>query len=196
MKSYDKLKAEMVEATNTNFKLINKIKKSGVVKKGSMSKDGIKEEAPTAADMKKGEKLARELEKDNPEMAVDRLSKMRKTDKSADEEDLDEVLNTAQRRKAAINLKRNKSKIAMGRKRAARKIATMPTLKKRAAKKARNDALKKLTKDVPKSELTPARRAEIEKRLNKMKPRLDRIAKKNLPLVRKAEILKKRGGAE
>lgn len=217
------------EATNTNFKLINKIKKSGVVKKGSMSKDGVskdpekdvKEEAPTAADMKKGEKLARELEKDNPAMAVDRQlaamrTSFRKTDEDCwdgydqkgtkkkgdkvvpncvkeDDEDLDEVLDIAQRRKAAMNLKKNKTKIAMGRERASRKIADMPRLKKRAAKQARNDALKKLTKGIPKSELTPARRAELEKRLNKMKPKLDRIAKKNLPLVRKAEIEKKRG---
>ena len=110
-----------------------------------------------------------------------------------DGEDLDEVLNIAQRRKAAINLKKNKAKIAMGRKRASKKIADLPRLKKRAQKAARTELAKKLTKGIPKSELTPARRAEIEKRLGKMKGKIDRIAKKSLPQVRRDEIAKKRG---
>ncbi len=111
-------------------------------------------------------------------------------------EDLDEVLNLAQRRKAAINLKKNKAKIAMGRKRAAKKIADPARLKKRAQKAARREIAKKLTKGIPKSELTPARRAEIEKRLNKMKGKIDRIAKKSLPQVRRDEIAKKRGNKD
>ena len=111
-------------------------------------------------------------------------------------EDIDEVLNMAQRRKAAINLKKNKAKIAMGRKRAAKKIADPARLKKRAQKAARREIAKKLTKGIPKSELTPARRAEIEKRLNKMKGKIDRIAKKSLPQVRRDEIAKKRGNKD
>jgi hypothetical protein len=111
-------------------------------------------------------------------------------------EDIDEVLNMAQRRKAAINLKKNKAKIAMGRKRNAKKIADPARLKVRAQKAARREIAKKLTKGIPKSELTPARRAEIEKRLNKMKGKIDRIAKKSLPQVRRDEIAKKRGNKD
>lgn len=51
-------------------------------------------------------------------------------------------------------------------------------------------------KDVPKSDLSFARRQEIEKRLEKpaMKSKIDRLTKKMLPKVRKAELSKKRGG--
>ena len=39
-----------------------------------------------------------------------------------------------------------------------------------------------------------ARRADIEKRLDKMKPKIDKLARKMLPKIRKAEIEKKKGG--
>ena len=80
----------------------------------------------------------------------------------------DEALDVQQRRKLAIRMKRNKARIAMGRKRAARKVANMDKLKKRARKQGKNIALyKKLVKGVPKSELSLARKKEIEKRLEK-----------------------------
>jgi hypothetical protein len=41
--------------------------------------------------------------------------------------------------------------------------------------------------------LSVARRAEIEKRVGKMGSRIDRIAKKLLPTVRKSELARKRG---
>jgi hypothetical protein len=69
--------------------------------------------------------------------------------------------------------KKNKAKIAMGRRRAERKIASMDTLKKRARKAARNVLLKKLTKDTPKGELSMSRRQDIEKRLEKKKGVID-----------------------
>lgn len=104
-----------------------------------------------------------------------------------------EALDVQQRLKMARTFKKNKAKIAMGRKRAARKVANIDTLKKRAAKQARNTFLKKITKDVPKDELSLARRQSIEKRLDKMKPKIDKLAKKLLPKVRKGELERKRG---
>ena len=108
----------------------------------------------------------------------------------------DEALDVQQRRKLAIRMKKNKSRIAMGRKRASRKVASMDKLKIRARKQARNQIIKKLTKDIPKYELSVARKKDIEKRLEKpsMQSRITRIAKKSLPQIRKAEIEKKRGG--
>jgi hypothetical protein len=106
----------------------------------------------------------------------------------------DEALNVQQRLARGRSLKKNKAKIAMGRKRAARKVASMDKLKQRAQKQARNTLLKKITKDVPKDELSMSRRQSIEKRLDKMKPKIDKLAKKLLPKVRQAEIQKKRGG--
>ena len=68
----------------------------------------------------------------------------------------------------------------------------------RARRQARQMMLKKITKDIPKSELTFARRQEIEKRLEKpaIKARIDRVAKKLFPKTRQAELSKKRGGKQ
>lgn len=104
-----------------------------------------------------------------------------------------EALTMQQRRKLARNLKKNKAKIARGRKIAARRVANMDVLKKRARRQARKAIVKKITKGIDKSELSVARRAEIEKRVDKMGSRIDRIAKKLLPTVRKSELARKRG---
>ena len=106
----------------------------------------------------------------------------------------DEALTLQQRMKLARSLKKNKAKIAMGRKRAARKVASMDVLKKRAQKQARMTIFKKLTKGVDKGELSMGRRASLEKRLDKMKPKIQKLAKKLLPKVRKGELERKRGG--
>ena len=106
----------------------------------------------------------------------------------------DEALNMEQRMKLARSLKKNKAKIAIGRKRAARKVASMDVLKKRAAKQARMTIMKKITKGVEKGDLSMGRRASIEKRLDKMKPKIQKLAKKLLPKVRKGELERKRGG--
>jgi len=109
-----------------------------------------------------------------------------------------EALSMAQRLKKARDFKRNRAKIALGRKRAARRVASKEVLLKRARRAARNKILLKITKDVPRGELTVARKQEIEKRLDKpaMKTRIDRLAKKMFPLIRKAEMERKRGGAK
>jgi hypothetical protein len=113
-----------------------------------------------------------------------------------DEElDVDEALTAQQRRARARLLKRYASRIKMGRERAKRRFASPEKLKKRARKAARELVFKKISKDIPKSELTFARRQEIEKRLDTpaMKKKIDRLATKLLPKTRKAEMEKKRG---
>lgn len=108
--------------------------------------------------------------------------------------DTSEALDASQRRKLAMRMKRNKARIAMGRKRAERKTANMDTLKKRAKRQARMQFAKKLTKGIPKGDLTVARRKEIEKRLDKpaLKNRIDRVARKLIKTVRKQEMERKR----
>ena len=112
------------------------------------------------------------------------------------DEEVDEALTMQQRRARARLLKRYKSRIKMGRERAKRRFASPEKLKSRARKAARMLIFKKISKDIPKSDLTFARRQEIEKRLEKpaMKSKIDRLTKKMLPKVRKAELSKKRGG--
>ena len=94
--------------------------------------------------------------------------------------------------------KRIQPKIKLGRERAKRRIASKEKLQTRAMKKARMAMFKKLTKDIPKNELTYARRQEIEKRLEKpaIKKRIAVIARKNFPKERQAELAKKRGGSK
>tara|TARA_R110000737_G_scaffold78339_2_gene109745 strand:+ start:43778 stop:44650 length:873 start_codon:yes stop_codon:yes gene_type:complete len=101
--------------------------------------------------------------------------------------ELDEALSTAARLKKGRNMKRYASRMAMGRKKALKKTAGRAKIKQRAERQARNAMFKKLTKGIPRSDLTPARRAEIEKRMDKMKGRIQKQAVKLMPVVRKME---------
>ena len=108
---------------------------------------------------------------------------------------MDEALNVQQRMKRSRLMKRMKSRIAIGRKRAARKMANKKTLEKRSLRQARNELAKKLTRGIPKSELTFARKKEIEKRLEKpaLQQRIKRLAKRKFKDVRKKEVQRKKG---
>ena len=117
-------------------------------------------------------------------------------DRGLNDETQDEALDPMQRRARARQMKKNKAKIAIGRARAARRTASIEKLKKRARKQAINTVFKKLSKGSDRSDLPLARRQEIEKRIEKMKPRIDRIAKKLLPQVRKAEKERRKGGSK
>jgi hypothetical protein len=93
-------------------------------------------------------------------------------------------------------MKKLAPKIKIAKAKAAKKVASMDVLKKRARLAARNKLIKKLTKDVPKADLSFARRAEIEKKVAKKAGAIEKIAKKLLPQIRKKEMSKKRGGGE
>jgi hypothetical protein len=107
---------------------------------------------------------------------------------------ISEVLDMQQRRKMAMRMKKNKARIAMARKRAERKFASMDTLKKRARRQARKAMVSKITKGQDKGEMSVARKKGIEKRLEKpaVQARIDRQAKKLVKVVRKQEIERKR----
>ena len=137
----------------------------------------------------------KEAERDHAEFQ--RKMRMKEdVDVEVEEENTDEALTMQARLKKRRQMKRLKSRIKLGRERAKRKMADPERLKKRARKQARNQILKKLTKGMDKSELTFARRQELEKRLDKpaVKSRIDRIAKKMLPKVRRQELDRRRGG--
>lgn len=109
---------------------------------------------------------------------------------------VDEALDVAARRKRAILMKRLAPRIKIAREKAKRRIADLPRLKQRARKHARNLLFKKITKGKGRDEIGMARKKEIEKRLEKMKPRIDRIALKMLPQVRRMEKERKRPKSE
>ena len=112
-----------------------------------------------------------------------------------EEVQVDEALNLAQRMKRSRLMKRMKARIKIGRKRAMKKMANKKTIEKRAMRQARNQIAKKLTRGIPKGELTFARKQEIEKRLAKpaLQQRIKRMAKRIFKDVRKKEVERKKG---
>jgi hypothetical protein len=110
-------------------------------------------------------------------------------------DDVDEALNMQQRLARGRQFKRLKAKIKIGRERAKRKMASKEKLEGRAKKQARTLILKKLTKGVDKSELSFARRQEIEKRMEKpqVKKRINMLARRMFKDVRKKEVERKKG---
>ena len=107
----------------------------------------------------------------------------------------DEALNLQQRMKRSRLMKRMKTRIKIGRERAKRKMANKDKLLRRARRQARDQIARKLTRGIPKKELTFARKKEIEKRLEKpaLQARINRIAKRMFKDVRKAEVQRKKG---
>jgi len=101
------------------------------------------------------------------------------------EEQLDEVLNMQQRMKKKATMRRLKAKIALGRKRAAKKRANPEQLKKRAARRARAQMFKKLSQGKSKNQMSMSDRKAVEKRLESKKGVIQRMAKKMIPTVRK-----------
>ena len=122
-------------------------------------------------------------------------NKLTSKKKTNEEVDVDEALNMQQRMARKRLMKRYKSRIAIGKKRAARKMANKKTLEKRSMRQARNQLAKKLTRGIPKKELSFARKQEIEKRLDKpsMQTRIKRMARKMFKDVRKKEVERKKG---
>lgn len=99
-----------------------------------------------------------------------------------------EPLSIAQRRQRGLVMKRYRSKIKAARERAKRKMAPKEKLLKRSRKKALEFIRDRLMKNKKYSEMTPSEKIALDKRLQKISPRvIDRIAKKIFPKVRQAE---------
>ena len=165
--------------------------------KSKMKTEGEEEDGAAQSYLDQDSEKKRKVKKDK-ETAVANPKIDNKKDAVAEEQDqTDEALTMQQRRAKSRQMKRLKGRIKLGRERQKRKMADPARLKKRARKAARNEILKKLTKGVPKGELTYARRQELEKRLDKpaIKGRIDRLAKKMLPATRRKELDRRRGGA-
>ena len=118
------------------------------------------------------------------ELAAYRRKRLKNGAMHEEAEEVDEVMTNSQRVKAGQRMKRMGKRIQMAKKRALRKAPSMDVLKKRAAKQARTDFVKKLSKGKPKSDMSMGQRAAIEKRMAKAKSKLDRQAKKLVPQMR------------
>lgn len=108
------------------------------------------------------------------------------------EAEVDEALTMSQRLAKGRQMKRFASRIKMGKSKASKRMAGPEVIKRRAQKSARMQMFKKLSKGKSPSEIPFAKRAELEKRLDKLAPRIARIAKKMIPQVRKLERERKR----
>ena len=104
----------------------------------------------------------------------------------------DEAMSMATRMKMKAAMRKNKTKIALGRKKAAKRLASPEQLKKRAEKQARNLIIKKILKDKSKGDLSFAARSDLEKKVAKKKGKIMKLAKKLLPQVKKADKAKLR----
>lgn len=100
------------------------------------------------------------------------------------------VLTYAQRRKRGLIMRKYKNRIKLARERQLRKAATMDKLKQRARKRAINIIRAKIAgkKGTNYAELSPGEKMLIDKRVAKRKAAIDRIAKRLVPVVRKADL--------
>jgi hypothetical protein len=108
---------------------------------------------------------------------------------------LNEALKPAQRAKRARAMKLAAPKIKRGREKAARKTATTEVLMKRATKAARSAVEKKILAGKSKADLTFSGREALEKKVEKKKSAIQKIAKKLLPKMKKAEIERKKSAS-
>lgn len=108
------------------------------------------------------------------------------------EEDLPEEWTPMMRRAAARRMKILAPRIKMGIKRSKNKTATKEKLMSRAVKQVKAALIKKLTKGQSKTDLSPGRRLEMERRIAKLGPRIKQLAQKKLPSVRKLEVDRRR----
>ena len=104
------------------------------------------------------------------------------------EEELEEAGWTPMmRRAAARRMKILAPRIKLGIKRSKNRTATKEKLMNRAVKSVKAALIKKFTRGERKVDLTPARRAEMEKRLKRLGPRIKQLALKQVPATRKME---------
>ena len=104
--------------------------------------------------------------------------------------DANEALTISQRQKRKASFRKNKAKIMIARKKAAKKMATPEKLKARANVAARNLIIKKILKNKSKADLSFSARVDLEKKVAKKSGAIKRIAKKLLPQVKKADRAK------
>ena len=109
------------------------------------------------------------------------------------DEVIEKEMTPAQRRAAAVKMRKNKAKLALGKKRLKYKIADKARIDRRAQRQGRKDVGKKISKGRAKSELSAAQKASLEKRLNKISGRIKNLGRRLRKDKRKQEVQRKRG---
>jgi len=112
-----------------------------------------------------------------------------------EQEETSEELSIQGRRKLARSMKRRKTRLKMARKRAQKRLATKAVLSKRARRGARSTFADKLAgKGMKKSEVSVAKKKQIEKRLKQggWQQRIKILQRRLMPQKRRQEIQRKR----
>lgn len=107
---------------------------------------------------------------------------------------LDESLSAQQRQKRAIQFRRIKNRVKLGRDRAIRRRAPKSALVRRSRRLAIKFMRARISRGVDYSKLSYAGRAQIDQRLKKRKKSIKRVAQRLLPKVIRAESKRKLGG--
>lgn len=107
--------------------------------------------------------------------------------------ELNEFLNSSQRRKKAVLMRRMEPRIKMARQRALKRSASTDTIEKRAKVMAKNLIFMRLSRGKRRGEVSIQRRMEIEKRMAPMTKRMDKLIRKLIPRIRKIDQLRKQG---
>ena len=104
------------------------------------------------------------------------------------------VMNLMQRRKAALKMRRLKFRIARARKIKKKRMATLDMLTRRARRQARNFIRKRIAGKQGEKyvDLSPSQKMAIDKRMIKKMPFINKMAKRLLPKVRQAELVRLR----
>ena len=104
--------------------------------------------------------------------------------------ELDEAMDMNQRRQRALTMRKYAGKIAAARNRMKNKKASMSKLRQRARKAAVKIIRKKVAgkKGVNYANLNPAEKMQIDKKVEKKRGAIEKIAKRMLPQVKKAEL--------
>ena len=107
-----------------------------------------------------------------------------------EEIELNEVMTLHQRRQRSLVMRKYKGKIVAARKRMAKKKASMSKLRQRARKAAIKIIRKKVSgkKGENYAKLSPGEKMMIDKKVAKKGAAIDKIAKRLLPVVKKAEL--------
>jgi hypothetical protein len=100
--------------------------------------------------------------------------------------EVDEALDAKQRMARKMSMKKNKAKIKIGQKKARKRAANPEKLKKMAMKKARDIIAKKLVKGKDKKDMGMSGKRSLEKKLDKKKSAIAKLAKKIMPKVKRA----------
>lgn len=162
--------------------------------KGRSGNVKLDERTLTAAEKRKREEVAQAIKRDNPNMPMDKKMAIATSvaKRTAEEVEVDEALTYKQRVARKMIMRRHRPKLIMRKKMLARKKAPEENIAQRARKAAIRAIRKRVAgkKGQQYHKLTPQEKIMVDQRVAKKQAIVDRIAKRMLPVMRKAELVR------